>query len=99
MAKKEAVTVSKAALVEKVAESTKLNKATVALVTDGIIDEIKVNMKKGNKVTIVNFGTWQVQKVKARKGRNIVTGEEIKIPAHKRVKFTAGKGLNDTVSK
>jgi nucleoid DNA-binding protein len=55
-------------------------------------------MKKNTPVTLVGFGTFKVNKRKARKGRNPATGEEIKITAKKVPKFVAGKSLKDAVN-
>ncbi|HMK49868.1 MAG TPA: HU family DNA-binding protein [Thermodesulfovibrionales bacterium] len=54
-------------------------------------------MKKGQKVTLVGFGTFSVSKRKSRKGRNPRTGDVITIPAGKIPKFTAGKSLKDYI--
>ena len=54
---------------------------------------IKANLKKGEDVAVTGFGSFKVMKRKARKGRNPRTGQELKIPAHKAVKFTPGKAL------
>lgn len=88
---------NKTELVDKVASVTGLKKTESAKAIDATIDSIKGALKKGQKVTLVGFGTFFVSKRKARKGRNPRTGEEIKIPAAKVPKFTAGKSLKDTV--
>jgi DNA-binding protein HU-beta len=54
-------------------------------------------LKKGQKVTLVGFGTFSITKRKSRKGRNPRTGEVITIPAAKIPKFSAGKSLKDAV--
>lgn len=56
-------------------------------------------LAKGDSVTLTGFGTFKVMKRAARKGRNPRTGKEIKIPARKVAKFTAGKNLKETVNK
>ena len=58
---------------------------------------IKANLKKGDDVAIYGFGSFKVMKRKARKGRNPRTGQALKIPAHKTVKFTAGKALKESL--
>ncbi len=88
---------TKADLVEKVASDTGLSKADASRALDAALDNIKKTLKKGQKVTLVGFGTFSVSKRKARKGRNPQTGEEIKIPASKIPKFTPGKGLKEIV--
>jgi len=60
-------------------------------------EAIKKGMKKGQAVTLVGFGTFSVGKRKARIGRNPQNGKEIKIPAKRVPKFTAGKALKGAV--
>lgn len=91
--------ISKTELIANVASNLGLPKDSVATVINATLDEVGSSLKKGVDVTIMDFGSFKVQKVKARKGRNIHTGDEVTIPAHKRVKFTAGKKLSDAVSK
>ena len=62
-----------------------------------MVEAIKKGMKKGQAVTLVGFGTFSVGKRKARIGRNPQTGKEIKIPAKKVPKFSAGKALKNAV--
>lgn len=88
---------TKAELIDKIAASAGITKADAAKSLDATIDSVKAALKKGQKVTLVGFGTFSVSKRKARKGRNPRTGEEIKIPATKVPKFTAGKSLKDAV--
>ena len=84
-------------IIDAVAKSTGLSKKDVATVINSTIDNMSTFLKKGDSITFVGFGSFKVQKVKARKGNNIVTHEPITIPAHRRVKFTAGKTLADSV--
>jgi DNA-binding protein HU-beta len=84
-------------LVEKVAQVTGLSLRQSGDAIDSALDAIKGTMKKGNKVTLVGFGTFSVNSKKARKGRNPRTGEEINIAARKTPKFTAGKALKDAL--
>ena len=88
---------TKAELIEKVAKDAKISKASAEKTLNTIIGEVTRTLKKGNKVTLVGFGTFSVSKRKARKGRNPRTGETIKIAAHKAPKFTAGKGFKDAI--
>jgi DNA-binding protein HU-beta len=62
-----------------------------------ILETITKALKKGNKVTLIGFGTFSVTKRAARKGRNPQTGKEMKIAARKVPKFTPGKGLKAAV--
>jgi len=88
---------TKAELIEKIAAGANLSKAEAARALDACLDAIKGALKKGQKVTLVGFGTFSVSKRKARKGRNPKTGEEIKIPAMKVPRFTAGKAFKDAI--
>ncbi|HIJ60106.1 MAG TPA: HU family DNA-binding protein [Nitrospirae bacterium] len=88
---------TKTELIEKIATGSGLKKVEAGKALDATIDAVKSALKKGQKVTLVGFGTFYVSKRKARKGRNPRTGEEIKIPAAKVPKFTAGKTLKDSV--
>lgn len=88
---------TKAELIDKIASGAGLTKTDAGKALDATIDSIRIAMKKGQKVTLVGFGTFSVSKRKARKGRNPRTGAEIKIPATKAPKFSAGKTLKDAV--
>ena len=88
MNKGQLVEVVAKALGSKSAAEKAIN-ATLKAVTDAL--------KKGDKVTLVGFGTFSVTKRAARTGRNHQTGKEIKIKAKKVPKFTAGKALKDTI--
>jgi DNA-binding protein HU-beta len=90
---------TKAELIEKIAAGAGLSKADAARALDSTLDSIKAALKKGQKVTLVGFGTFGVSKRKARIGRNPRTGQEIKIPAAKTPKFTSGKALKDALKK
>lgn len=74
---------TKAEIVDKIAASAKITKADAAKSLDAMIDSVKGALKKGQKVALVGFGTFSVNKRKARKGRNPRTGQEIMIPASK----------------
>jgi nucleoid DNA-binding protein len=88
---------TKAELIGKMAAGAKISKAAAGKALDALVDGVKVSLKKEDKVTLVGFGTFSVSKRKARKGRNPRTGKEIKIPARKVPKFTAGKAFKDAV--
>jgi DNA-binding protein HU-beta len=89
---------TKAELVDVVADGADISKAAAARALDSLIDGITKALKKGDKVTLVGFGTFSVSKRKARKGRNPQTGEEINIAASKAPKFTAGKALKQAIN-
>lgn len=88
---------TKAELIDAVAKKAGLTKKESAQAVDAIVESIAEALKKGDKVTLVGFGTFSVTKRKPRKGRNPKTGEEIKIPATKSPKFTPGKALKEAV--
>lgn len=88
---------TKAELIVAVASGAGISKAAAAKAVDSFIDGIAKALKKGNKVTLVGFGTFSVVKRKARTGRNPRTGEEIKIPAVKIPKFSSGKALKQAI--
>lgn len=89
--------VTKAQLVDVVSGNARISKAAAAKAIDSFINGVIKALKKGEKVTLVGFGTFSVTKKKARAGRNPQTGAEIKIPATKAPKFTAGKALKSAV--
>ncbi|MCX7913416.1 MAG: HU family DNA-binding protein [Thermodesulfovibrionales bacterium] len=88
---------TKAELIDKIASTAGITKSDAAKSLDATIESVKAALKKGQKVTLVGFGTFSVSKRKARKGRNPRTGEEIKIPATKVPKFVPGKALKEAV--
>ncbi|HWR59146.1 MAG TPA: HU family DNA-binding protein [Thermodesulfovibrionales bacterium] len=88
---------TKAELVERISKDGKLSKASSEKALNLIVDAISTTLKKGNKVTLVGFGTFSVARRKARMGRNPKTGATIKIPAHKAPKFTACRALKDAM--
>jgi nucleoid DNA-binding protein len=87
---------NKAQLIEEVAKVT-CSKKEAGMAVDATLAAIQKSLKKGDAVTLVGFGTFNVSKRKARKGRNPQTGEAIKIAAKKVPVFKAGKGLKDAV--
>jgi len=82
---------NKGQLIDKIAAETKLSKVQAGAALDSFIGTTMGALKKGDKVTLVGFGTYSVSKRSARLGRNPQTGKEIKIAAKKVVKFKAGK--------
>lgn len=89
---------NKSELIDKVSESTELNKASATRAVDAVFDSIAQALKSGDQVTIVGFGTFSVTERAARTGRNPQTGAPLNIPASKNPKFKAGKGLKDAVN-
>ena len=88
---------TKADLIEKIAKDAKVSKAAADKAINSFVDGVKKALKKGDKVALIGFGTFSVSQRKARKGRNPQTGKEIKIPARKVPKFSAGAGLKKAV--
>ena len=78
-------------LVAEIAKQTKLTQKSVGEVLTAIIDVTQDTVKKGEKVTLVGFGTFEPRKRAARNGRNPQTGETIKIEAKTVPTFSAGK--------
>lgn len=88
---------TKTQLVEALCKETELQKKDVKVFLTGLTNMIEKTLKKGGDVPLSGLGKFKVQNRKARIGRNPQTGEQIKIPAKKVVKFTVAKGLKDTV--
>jgi len=88
---------NKAQLIEEVSDKIGLTKKETGNVVDAVTETITDTLSKGEKVTLVGFGTFQVMERKARTGRNPQTGETIQIPAKKVPKFVPGKGLREKV--
>ena len=88
---------NKGDLIANVAKEAEITKGRAGVAVDTVFASIEKSLKKGDKVILVGFGTFSVNKRKAREGRNPATGKTIKIPAKKVVRFKAGKGLSDTV--
>ncbi len=90
---------SKADLINAVAEKTGFSKKDSGKAVDAVFESITDALSGGEKVQLVGFGTFEVKNRAARKGRNPRTKEEITIPASKLPSFKAGKALKDSVSK
>ena len=88
----------KAELVEAIAEKTGLTKADATRALDATFEVITKALKKGERVPVAGFGTFNVSKRKAREGRNPQTGATVKIPARKAVTFKAGTALKEAVN-
>lgn len=85
---------NKAELVAKIADDAGITKTQANATLDSFVDAVTKTLKKGDKVTLVGFGTFLVSKRAARNGRNPQTGAVIKIKAKKVAKFKAGKELS-----
>ena len=90
---------NKTELIAAVAEQAELTKKDAEKAVKAFTDVIAKELKKGEKVQLVGFGTFEVSKRAAREGRNPQTGKTMKIKASKSPKFKAGKALKDAVNK
>ncbi len=91
---------TKADLVQKIAEDADISKIAANLALNSFLDNVTKELKKkASKVTLVGFGTFTKVKRKARQGRNPQTGDPIKIKACNVVKFRPGKNLRETIAK
>ena len=90
---------NKVELVAAIAEKSGLSKKDAEKALAATLDTIVAAVKKGDKVALVGFGTFEARKRGARVGRNPQTKETIKIPASKVPAFKAGKGFKDAVAK
>lgn len=88
---------TKADLVSKMADKAGLTKTDSDKALNAFLDSVQDILVAEGKLTLTGFGTFAVEERKARNGRNPRTGEEIKIPACKVVKFRPGKILKDAV--
>ena len=90
---------NKADLIAAIAAKTGETKKSAEASVNAFVDVITESLVKGDKVQLVGFGSFEVRKRAARKGRNPQTKEEIKIPASKAPVLKAGKALKDLVNK
>ena len=89
---------NKTELVAEVSSKTGLSKKDAEKALNAVTETISTKLKKGDKVQLIGFGTFEVTKRAARTGRNPQTGKEMKIPASKVPKFKPGKALKDMVN-
>ena len=89
---------NKTELVAAIAEQTELSKKDAEKALKAFTDIVADELKKGEKVQLVGFGTFEVSERAAREGRNPQTGETMKIAASKAPKFKAGKALKDIIN-
>ena len=90
---------NKSDLTAAIAAKTGSTKKDAEATLNAFVDVVTDSLVKGDKVQLVGFGSFEVRKRAARKGRNPQTKEEIKIPASKAPVFKAGKALKDLVNK
>ncbi len=90
---------NKTELVAAIAAKTELTKVDSEKALKAFIEVVNEELKKGEKIQLVGFGTFEVVERAARTGKNPQTGKAIKIPASKAPKFRAGKALKEAVNK
>jgi DNA-binding protein HU-beta len=90
---------NKTDLINSIAAKSGLNKKNSEAALNAFIASVEDSLQKGDKVVLVGFGTFEVRKRAARKGRNPQTKKEITIPASKAPVFKAGKVLKENVNK
>ena len=89
---------NKTELIAAMAEQTELSKKDAEAALKAFVDVVSEELKKGEKVQLVGFGTFEVSESAAREGRNPATGEAMTIKASKAPKFKAGKALKDLIN-
>ena len=89
---------NKTELVSSIAKDTGLSKTKTNEVVDAFVSAVSESLSKGEKVTLVGFGTFTTSKREARKGRNPKTGEVINIPGKTVARFKAGSDLTKSVN-
>ena len=90
---------NKTELIDAIAAEAGLSKVDAKKAVEAFFSSVEKSITKGDKVSIVGFGGWSVADKEAREARNPRTGEVIKVPAKKVVKFKAGTELADAVNK
>ena len=89
---------NKGDLIDKIAKDAGLTKVQAGEALDSFMGAVQGALSKGDKVTLVGFGTWETSNRKPRKGRNPKTGQEINIPAKTVARFRAGSTLSNKVN-
>ena len=89
---------NKTELIAAIAEQAEISKKDAEKALKAFTDVVADELKKGEKVALVGFGTFEVSERAAREGRNPATNETITIPASKAPKFKAGKAVKDMLN-
>ncbi|AVI52155.1 DNA-binding protein [Pukyongia salina] len=89
---------NKSDLIDGMAEDAGITKAAAKKALESFLGNVEKSLKKGNRVSLVGFGSWSVSRRAAREGRNPQTGKTIKIAAKNVVKFKAGSDLSNSVN-
>lgn len=89
---------NKTNLIDAMAENAGISKAAAKKSLESFLENVESTLKKGDRVSLVGFGSWSVSKRAAREGRNPQSGKTIKIAAKNVVKFKAGADLQKAVN-
>ena len=89
---------NKAELIGSIADKSGLSKAEAGKALDAFVSSVSDALQGGDRISLVGFGSFSVDRRDARTGRNPRTGEEIQIAAKNVVKFKPGAGLSDAVN-
>ena len=89
---------NKTELIAAIAEKTELSRKDADKALKAFTEVVEEELKKGEKIQLVGFGTFEVSERAAREGRNHQTGETMQIAASKSPKFKAGKALKDAIN-
>ncbi|MDQ7917118.1 HU family DNA-binding protein [Mesonia sp. MT50] len=89
---------NKTNLIDSMAEDAGISKAAAKKALESFLENVEGSLKKGDRVSLVGFGSWSVTRRAAREGRNPQTGKTIKIAAKNVVKFKAGSDLQKSVN-
>ena len=89
---------NKTNLIDEMAEDAGISKAEAKKALESFLDNVGETLKKGDRVSLVGFGSWSISKRSAREGRNPQTGNTINIPSKNVVKFKPGTELQKSVN-
>ncbi len=89
---------NKTELIDAMAADAGITKAAAKKSLESFLGNVEKSLKKGNRVSLVGFGSWSVSRRNAREGRNPSTGKTIRIGAKNVVKFKAGSDLSSSVN-
>ena len=89
---------NKTQLIDAIAEDAGITKSAAKLALESFLKNVGETLTKGDKISLVGFGSWSVSERAEREGRNPQTGETMTIAASKAPKFKAGKALKDAIN-
>lgn len=89
---------NKTELIDAISKDANITKADAKLALESFLKNVSETLTKGDKISLVGFGSWSITERAAREGRNPQTGKAIKIAAKKVVKFKAGADLDTAVN-